>query len=171
VRRARKRSYGDFDDFDLHPHHPAIWRRQQEMLSSGELPPELFRFGVEFSDGSKATTLGGHPFEFEGDQPPPGPVLMERGGSGGGGDWEQGYWVWPLPPEGPLAFVCEWPAKGIPLTRHEIDAKVVRDSAAEVEVLWEEEGGPRLRSGHIYMVGHSKPDVTEGHEDDESRGD
>ena len=29
--------------------------------------------------------------------------------------------MWPLPPIGPLFFVCEWPAAGIPLTRVEVD--------------------------------------------------
>jgi hypothetical protein len=171
VRRSRRRSYGDFDD-DFELDHPMMWRRQRAMLEAGELPPELFRFGIEFSDGSKATTLGSHPFEHEPDDEPKGPLLMDRGGGGGGGDWDHRYWVWPLPPEGPLAFVCEWPAKGISLTRHEIDAKLIRDAAAQAEVLWEDPGGPRLDTGggHMYMIGHSREkDVAESSEQESER--
>jgi hypothetical protein len=166
VRRSRKRSYDDFDHLDVH--HPMMWKRHQEMLRSGQLPPELFRFGIEFSNGSKATTLGGHPYDLEGERPPKGPILIERGGGGGGGDWDQRYWVWPLPPEGPLAFVCEWPAKGVPLTRREIEAELVRSAAGQVEVLWEDPGGPRLDSGggHIFMVGHGRTDAPESSEEE-----
>ncbi len=39
---------------------------------------------------------------------------MQDGGGGGGRRYDMGYWVWPLPPPGPVTFVCEWPAYGIP---------------------------------------------------------
>jgi hypothetical protein len=45
-------------------------------------------------------------------------------------------WVWPLPPRGPLALVCEWPEKKIGLTRSEIDADVIVDAAKGAQVLW-----------------------------------
>jgi hypothetical protein len=57
---------------------------------------------------------------------------------------EYGYWVWPLPPERPLAFVCEWPIADIPETRREIDSAPLRDAAREAVILWsgsETEGG------------------------------
>ncbi|HJQ73889.1 MAG TPA: hypothetical protein VJ814_03310, partial [Gaiellaceae bacterium] len=103
------------------------------------LEPEVLRLGVQFSDGRKATNVDGRmPFGMPGepDEPPEGPVLFPRGGGGGDGRWQQGFWVWPLPPAGPLAFVCEWPAAGIPETRNEIDAALVRDAAADAAVLW-----------------------------------
>ena len=50
--------------------------------------------------------------------------------------WELSYWLWPLPPPGPLALVVEWPAAGIPLSRTEIDASQVIEAAAEAEELW-----------------------------------
>ncbi len=105
------------------------------------LPGDLLRFGVQFADGGKATNLSGHPFPDPGGEPA-GPVLIQRGGGGGGARWDQAYWVWPLPPPGPLAFVCEWPSEGIPLTRAEIDADLVLEAGARAETLWEEpEGG------------------------------
>jgi hypothetical protein len=45
-------------------------------------------------------------------------------------------WVWGLPPPGPLAFVVEWPARGIPETRAEIDAGLVLEAAARAVPIW-----------------------------------
>jgi hypothetical protein len=102
----------------------------------GEIPPELLRFGVQFADGRKATSLT---FPHRPDEEPSGPVLAPRSGSGGGAQWDHGFWLYPLPPSGPLAFVCEWPSEGIELTRQEVDAEVVREAAGRAEVLWEDE--------------------------------
>ena len=98
------------------------------------------RFGVGLSDGSKATADGRPPWP-EGDDVRA-PVLMSRGGGGGGTRWEMGYWLWPLPPDGPLAFVAEWPAEGIPETRTEMEAGLLREAAGRSETLWEENAGP-----------------------------
>jgi hypothetical protein len=38
-----------------------------------------------------------------------------------------------------LAFVCEWPAAGIPLTRHEIDAQLVLDAVSRAQQLFTDE--------------------------------
>jgi hypothetical protein len=40
------------------------------------------------------------------------------------------YWVWPLPPPGPLTFVVEWPAHGIAESRAELDTQPILDAAA-----------------------------------------
>ena len=137
VIRSRTRSYGIYDEpFDVG--HPTLWRHRRP---GSEIPPELLRFGIEFADGSKATNVTGPPFLTPDEEPPEGPLLLEHGGGGGGGDWDAKYWVWPLPPEGPLAFVCEWPAKGIPLTREEIDAGLVLAAASRAEKLWDDAGG------------------------------
>jgi hypothetical protein len=122
-----------------------------------ELDPELLRFGIELSDGRKATNLnpGTGPYW---DDPPAGPILS--GGDGGGGGLagggarlHYGYWVWPLPPEGPLSFVCEWPIADIPETRNEIDSALVRDAGADAVLLWSDidtrsDSGGWTRSTH-----------------------
>jgi hypothetical protein len=69
--------------------------------------------------------------------------MHHGGGGGGGGDWRQSEWVWPLPPPGPLAFVCEWPAAGIPLSRSEINAQMILDAARRAEVIFPDVGTPR----------------------------
>ena len=114
-------------------HHP----RRRRRTSEGGLDPELLRFGVQFSDGRKATNIDSHiPSRTGRDNPADGPVLMGRGGGGGQGRWRQDFSVSPLPPAGPLAFVCEWPIAAIPETRNEIDSALVRDAASEAVLLW-----------------------------------
>jgi hypothetical protein len=99
------------------------------------LPPELLRVGIEFADGSKATNVGGH-HPWAGDGEPTGPVMFQGGGSSGGGQSRQAQWVWPLPPPGPMSFVCEWPAAGIELTRADIDAQLILDAATRAQVIF-----------------------------------
>jgi hypothetical protein len=82
------------------------------------LPDEVFRFGIEFADGRKATIFD----EFPSSLDPGGIVLMPGRGSSSGATWDESYWVAPLPPPGALAFVCEWPVAGIPVTRADLDA-------------------------------------------------
>ena len=156
--RGNREGLDDFDPLELH--HPFVRRRHGR---GRDIPPELLRFGIEFSDGSKATNLQ----ESWGDpsRQPPSPVLMPGGGGGGAGNWETQFWVWPLPPEGPLAFVCEWPASEIPLTRLEVDAALVREAAAQAEILWEldrggSSGGSWVSYGMLGL-GSSQPDDDE----------
>ena len=115
---------------ELDPFFMARRRGPRGGLEEGSL-----RFGVQFSDGAKATNVGGpRPPRLE-DQPA-GPVLTSHGGGGGGSRWSQQFWVWPLPPPGPLAFVCEWTAVSIPLTRHEIDAQLILDAAERAQEIF-----------------------------------
>jgi hypothetical protein len=124
--RTRERIDALHETFVMHH------RRQK----SAELDPRFLRFGLEFADGRKATNLGYPGYAVERDADPSQPVFMPRGSSSGGRSWEGNWWVWPLPPAGPLTVVCEWPAYGIALTRHELDAGMLLDAAAQVEQLW-----------------------------------
>ena len=122
---------------------------------SRELDSEMLRFGVQFADGRKATNLGGG---FQGfvpgggmnvlrvsastssDQSPPdGMILWGRGGGGSSGRYDQRYWLWPLPPVGPVVFVCEWPSEQIAETRVEVDSAPIRDAVSRAVTLWEHE--------------------------------
>jgi len=118
-----------------------LLHHQSNRRPDGDLDPELFRFGIELSDGRKATNVNPGTGARDWDTPPAGPILSEGGGSagglaGGGARMQYGYWVWPLPPEGPFAFVCEWPIADIPETRSEIDSALVRDAVREAVILW-----------------------------------
>jgi hypothetical protein len=111
----------------------------------GGFDDDVLRFGVRFADGSKATIFntGRH------GEAPTGPLLIQRGGNGGGHAWDQAYWVWPLPPPGPFAFVCEWPSYGIAQTEVEIDTAAIHDAAARAETLWPDDDGPSGSGGTI----------------------
>jgi hypothetical protein len=133
-----RRTGFEFDPFEWPFGHPGMRHRG---YGGGELPPELLRVGVELADGRKATTLDPHPFGLDDDSDPEGPLLTQGGGGGGGSSWRFDYWLWPLPPPGPLTFVCEWPGEGIELTRAEVDASAAIEAASRAEELWPEQGG------------------------------
>jgi hypothetical protein len=101
-----------------------MFHRMDEGGPPGE---EFLRFGVLFADGTSATNLGGR--HFTPDEPAP-PLLRQQGGGGGGRRFDFRYWVWPLPPAGPMTLVVEWPWKGIAETRAEIDTQPILDAAA-----------------------------------------
>jgi hypothetical protein len=101
---------------------------------------DMLRFGIQFADGTKATNLADRT-AWQRDEAPTAPVLRSGGGHGGGGEWSQRMWVWPLPPPGKLAFVCEWPAAGIELTRADLDTQLLIEAAARSARIFEDAGG------------------------------
>ena len=117
---------------DLDPSLDGVYHRP----GRGSTYEEMLRFGIEFSDGRKATNVGG---SWPGTEEPQDPVLWGMGGGGGGGRWRQDFWVWPLPPTGPVGFVCEWPAAGLALTRQEVDAKTFLHAAARARSVFPDE--------------------------------
>lgn len=92
------------------------------------------RFGVGFADGRKAVA-GDHRRMPTGDAEHE-IALAPRGGSGGGRRWTQTYWLWPLPPSGPLTFAFAWSAEGIEETTAEVDGGPLRAAAAQAVELW-----------------------------------
>jgi hypothetical protein len=144
VRRRRDPAEGPEpfyeDPMDFPFGHPALRHRQ----GGGELPPEILRFGVQFSDGGKATTVGS-PFKSprpgEPEEEPAGPVLTQGGGGGGGGDWDWDFWLWPLPPPGPLTLAVEWPKEGIELSKRDVDSGLFVEASKSSEILWPDDGG------------------------------
>jgi hypothetical protein len=95
-----------------------------------------FRLGLQFSDGGKvAGSPGSRPDHAS---EPAGPVLYPIAGGGGPHTFVSRWWGWPLPPAGPLEFVCEWTAAGIAESRAGIDAQLVLDAARRSVRLWPE---------------------------------
>jgi len=131
--RSRRSDAQDFfgDPFEMPFGHPL--RRAQH---GGELDPDVLRFGVQFSDGGKATTSGGSSSRVGDDQEPSGPLLFERGGGGSPADYTSEFWLWPLPPPGPVTFAVEWPAREIELSKQQVDASVFIDASEQSEALW-----------------------------------
>jgi hypothetical protein len=94
-----------------------------------------FRFGLLLSDGSKVIGEHGH------DAEPTGPVLRAFMSGGGLRSHFSRWWARPLPPAGPLEFVCEWAALGVAETRAVIDAQLILDAAGRSTRLWPENEG------------------------------
>lgn len=107
-----------------------------------ELPGEFMRLGIVFSDGRNATNLGSSgPPSTAGSSDP---MLQAGGGGGGRRRQDYAYYVWPLPPEGPLRFVCEWPAYGIPESSVSVEAGPILEAAHQAIALWPEGDGEEL---------------------------
>jgi hypothetical protein len=128
----------------MHPMHLMMRTRGAK---PDELPDELLRFGIEFPDGRRATTIDNRPGRDE----PPEIVLMQRGGGGGGNGWEFGFWIWPLPPEGPLTVAVEWPSESVELTTSQLDAAPLLAAASQSEALWEPSDGGDGAAGGAFQ--------------------
>lgn len=103
-------------------------------------PRRSFRLGLQFADGTTVIGQHGGPGP-SGDADPPGPILRTYLGGGGPRSSFWRWWAWPLPPAGPMEFVCEWPALGIPETRAGLDAQLILDAAGRSIRLWAGEEG------------------------------
>ena len=109
-----------------------------------ELPDGFLCLGLELPDGARVSNLGGrsaHRMLYDPDAEPEGPLFFQHGGGGGssgGGlvDMQPGYWLWPLPPAGPIKVSCEWPVVGIALSTVEIDGAALVAAAERVVRLW-----------------------------------
>ena len=95
-----------------------------------------FHLGLQLSDGSKVIS-GRLYFGPLPDSEPARPILRPIGGDNQFSRW----WAWPLPPDGPLEVVCEWPMFGIAETRVGIDAQLILDAARRSVQLWPEDEG------------------------------
>lgn len=107
----------------------------------------LLLFGVELPDGSRAFTgaHGGGRY-MDPTQQPTAPVLSFNGGGGSGGDDELAgsgsLWLWPLPEEGDLRLVTQWPALGIEESSLILDGGQLKAAAAGAKEFWPGEYTP-----------------------------
>ena len=100
---------------------------------------------MELADGRRLSNIGGLAQRrlMNPETEPEQPVFVPRGGGGGQAGKDRvsmrpGYWLWPLPPTGPLKISCEWPIVDIPLTTVEIDAQKIVNAAAQASPLRED---------------------------------
>ena len=65
------------------------------------------------------------------------PILMPRGGGGGGDRYAQTYWCFPLPPPGTMTIYADWPDQGLDEVAIPFDADRIRAAAQDAVTLWE----------------------------------
>ena len=95
-----------------------------------------FEVALRLSDGREVSA--GRPPVGTG---PAGPFLRMNGGGGSSHYNQTRWWAWPLPPPGPLEFMCQWPAMGISDARVSIDAGLILDAARHSVQIWPESQG------------------------------
>ena len=129
---AHVRMHGkDENEPDWHDPFDRHGRRRQT-------PGDVLRLGIMYADGRRGATTGGN-WRPHGDADPE-RLILDHGSSGGTGRrWDGSFWVHPLPPDGPVAFVASWPEFGATETRAELDGAVIRAAAARAVILWPEE--------------------------------
>jgi hypothetical protein len=106
-----------------------------------DIPDAFVRLGIQFADGTVASNVGDGGLPAM-DVMPDGPVLAPLSGGGGVHRYDLDHWVWPLPPPGPVTFVCAWPVVGIGESTITIDAATIAAAAARSVVLWPEDEAP-----------------------------
>lgn len=116
------------------------------------LPPGGLRWGFEYADGRRVTTLDPSPWtEIPEDADPQTweprrPVMQPLNAPRVyGPTWRRDVWLWPLPPAGDLRAVCAWPDEGIEETRTTLDATALRAAARDARPLWP---GTPVELGH-----------------------
>lgn len=104
---------------------------QDEAWQRGRL-----KWGIELADGRRVTNVDPWPDPADPRELPDRPVLF--GGGGGGDDRavDRHYWLWPLPPPGPLTVVLQWPMLGIEQTTTRLDADEIIAAAARSQPVW-----------------------------------
>jgi hypothetical protein len=94
---------------------------------------QSFQISLQLSDGRMITS--GRP---NGEAEPSGPILVPRGGGGTSHHLLLRWWAWPLPPSGPLEFICQL---GTRETRVGIDAQLILDAAQRSVQVWPQDEG------------------------------
>ncbi len=128
------------------------------------VPEEVLRLGVMYADGRRAATTGGHLRPYD-DADAERLVLRQNGGGGSDRRWDGDFWVYPLPPEGPVTFVASWLKHGVAETQAELDGAAIREAARRAVMLWPEE--PEFEPGGAWRSQR----ITAGQPDDPGAGD
>lgn len=120
-----------------------LWKQMRTNALPGQTTAEGgLRWGFEFADGRRVTNVDGPGALGTPEQRNqagwlPGPMLMSaRGGGGHGHRADYGFWLWTLPPSGPLRVVAQWPDKDIAFTEQTIDADALQAAAGRARPLW-----------------------------------
>lgn len=113
--------------------------RHPGLALEGQPDDQSLHIGVQFADGRKAVNVG-HVPEPAGSGPA-GLILNPLSFGAGRRHQDRSYWVWPLPPAGPVTFACEWAAFDVPETRTDTGAQPILDAARQSVQIWPPDPG------------------------------
>lgn len=105
----------------------------------------ILLFGVQFPDGTKASSSSLAMYEHRSmDQEPDGSVFEYRAKGGSGSDYDisakGALWLWPLPPPaGDLRLVTQWTDMGMGESSIILDDRQLNEAAARVQKYWQED--------------------------------
>ena len=99
-----------------------------QMLWSYEGGSPRMLIGLELADGTRVDNRRQAPMDDV--------VFTPQGGSGNEYSVDQGWWLYSLPPSGPLRVVIRCPELGIAETSTELDGAAVRHAVGDVVELW-----------------------------------
>jgi hypothetical protein len=102
----------------------------------GGAPEKRLLLAVEYADGRRAANDGGPGWLGHNEPPAGAPVLSLGSASAGDVTYDASYWLSPGPPDGPVTFVCAWPAYGLAETRHVVEDANLASASARAQVLW-----------------------------------
>jgi hypothetical protein len=126
--------------------------RGQVVDDPSEISAALWRFGVEYEDGLRITTVDARIVRGGTTWNHPDIVISELGSSGHFTEYPHPYWFSPAPPPGALRFALEWPMAGVPFLSTTVDlGELARRPTTPVE--WPPE---RLR---LFRVNDSGEDA------------
>jgi len=86
--------------------------------------------------GGRELTMAGE----VGPEPPDPPALSRRRHLQGGGrylGWRDFWWLWPLPPAGPILLICSWEAMGVAPSESTFDSGPLLEGARSALRYWE----------------------------------
>jgi hypothetical protein len=147
LRRVDETSpYGLYDPFSNHDPRGREGGREQ-----------LLRLGVLFADGRRAVSESG--WRSERDYSESGEPLLQAQGSGGSSlRWDGDFWLYPLPPDGPLTFIISSDAYGVSESRGKVDASAIRAAAGRAVDLWPADPKEeRTRGSRTVKIGSNRP--------------
>lgn len=106
-------------------------------------PPGLWRFGVEYANGLRITTVDTEWLARHRHADPADVVIAPLGSSGHISDYPKSYWFAPAPPPGPVVFALEWPLIGLPFTTATIDLHELQ-TVPRTPMIWPDTSRLRL---------------------------
>ena len=86
-----------------------------------EIPAAFWRFGVEYEDGTRITTVDARIVRGADTWNHPDIVISELWSFGHLTEYPHPYWFAPAPPLGTLRFALEWPLAGVPFLTTTVD--------------------------------------------------